>query len=71
MERWADPQGKETWHTTAHKKFLMQFVRWLKTGRRKYDKKHSEPDEIRDISIKRVPRRLSREELLTSEEKMS
>jgi len=28
METWADPEGKETWHTTGHKKFLMQFVRW-------------------------------------------
>ena len=69
MERWADPEGKETWHTADHKKFLTMFVRWLKTGRRKFDKRYSEPEEIRNISIKRVEKKLTREDLLTSDER--
>jgi len=69
MERWADPEGKETWHTADHKKFLTMFVRWLKTGRRKYDKRYTEPEETRDISIKKVEKKLTREDLLTPEER--
>ena len=56
MKTWADPDGQETWHTADHKKFLMLFVRWVKTGRRKYSRKYPEPDEIRDIAIKKVPK---------------
>ena len=68
MQTWADPEGRETWHTAGHKKFLMQFVRWIKTGRRLQDKKFPEPEEIIDISIKKVTQKLSREDLLTIDE---
>lgn len=68
MKRWADPDGKETWHTKDHKKFLMQFVRWLKTGRRKYSRKHPEPEEILDINCKKVAQKLTREDMITQEE---
>ena len=64
MSTWADADGKETWHTSDHKKFLMLFVRWLKTGKREYDKKIPEPEEILDITIKRVGQKLTRNELL-------
>ena len=68
MRRWADPDGQETWHTADHKKFLMLFVRWIKTGRRKYSRKHPEPSEILDIAIKKVPQKLTREDMITQEE---
>lgn len=70
MRRWADPDGQETWHTSDHKKFLMLFVRWIKTGRRTYSRKYPEPEEIRDIAIKRVPQKLTRKDMITSEEEM-
>ena len=68
MTRWADPDGKETWHTADHKKFLMIFVRWLKTGRREYNRKLAEPQEIANISISKVSNKLKREDLLTEDE---
>ena len=46
MKRWADPDGQETWHTADHKKFLMLFVRWIKTGRRKYSRKPDHQEEM-------------------------
>jgi integrase len=69
MTRWADDQGKETHHTSGHKKFLIQFVRWLKTGRRLWNKKVQEPVEIIDIDVKKVKQKLTREDMLTPEEK--
>ena len=68
MRTWADPDGQETWHTADHKKFLMLLVRWVKTGRRRYSRKHPEPEEILDITIKKVPQKLTREDMLTVEE---
>ena len=68
MRTWADPDGQETCHTADHKKFLMLLVRWVKTGRRKYSRKHPEPEEILDITIKKVPQKLTREDMLTVEE---
>lgn len=69
MRTWADADGKETWHTSDHKKFLMLFVRWLKTGKREYDRRVPEPVEIIDITIKKVSSKITREDLLTNAEK--
>ena len=58
----------ETWHTAGHKKFLMQFVRWLKTGKRNHSKRIADEEEIFDIEIRKVAQRITREDLLTDEE---
>ena len=60
--------GQETNTTADHKKVLKIFFRWLKTGQRKKDPNTLDPIEIRDIRLRRVKDRLSREDLISEED---
>lgn len=46
----------------------MQFVRWLKTGKRNHDNRILEPKEIFNIKIRKVAQRITQEDLLTDDE---
>lgn len=67
MERYSS-SGQETNTTADHKKVLKIFFRWLKTGQRKKDLNSLDPIEIRNIRLRRVKDRLSREDLISEED---
>lgn len=60
--------GQETNTTADHKKVLKIFFRWFKTGQRRKDPNILDPIEIRNIRMRRVKDRLSREDLISEDD---
>ena len=69
IDRYTDVKGQETHASSDYKKVLKIFFRWMKNGYRKKDSNHLDPIEIRNITIKRVKNRLSREDLITDDDR--
>ena len=63
-ELYADNNGKETYTSYDHKKILKIFFRWFKLGSR-YQQEVGDPPETKNIRIKKVKDKISREDLLT------
>lgn len=63
-ELYSDNYGKETYTSYDHKKILKIFFRWFKLGSRD-QKEVGDPTETKNIKIKRVKDKISREDLLT------
>jgi len=64
MTKYADDRGKETNSSYDHKKVLKMFFRWYKLGTR--DGKAGDPPETKDVKMKKVGNKISREELITT-----
>lgn len=64
MDSYANERGQETWTSFDLKKVLKIFFRWYKLGSRDY-KRVGDPPETRDVILKPVRDRLSREDLVT------
>lgn len=64
MHRYADDTGQESHTTRDLKKVLKIFFRWLKLGSRNFNEVGN-PAEIRDVRLRNVKDRISREDLLT------
>ena len=69
IDKYIDVKGLETHASSDYKKVLKIFFRWIKTGSRKKDPNVLDPVEIRNIAIKRVKNRLSREDLITEDDR--
>ncbi len=69
VDTYSDPRGKETHSSHDHKKVLKIFFRWLKLGSRSKDSV-GDPIETKDIKIKKVSNSLTREDLLTSDDRL-
>ena len=70
IDKYTDIKGQETHSSSDFKKVLKIFFRWIKMGYRKKDPNFLDPPEIRNITIKRVKNRLSREDLITEEDRI-
>ncbi len=68
VDTYADPRGKETHSSHDHKKILKIFFRWLKLGSRSKNDV-GDPVETKHIKVKRVPNSLTREDLLTPDDR--
>ena len=66
MTRYADERGKETNSSYDHKKVLKMFFRWYKLGTRDADA--GDPAEAKDVKLKKVGNKISREDLITSDD---
>lgn len=66
MIKYADDKGKETNSSYDHKKVLKIFFRWYKLGTR--DSKSGNPPETKDVKLKKVGNKVSREELVTPDD---
>lgn len=66
-ELYSDDSGRETHTTFDHKKILKIFFRWMKLGSRDF-RKVGDPIETKDVRIKKVKDRVSREDLITDDE---
>jgi FKBP-type peptidyl-prolyl cis-trans isomerase (trigger factor) len=64
-KKYSDQKGQEKHTSYDYKKVLKIFVRWVKIGSRRKDLDIQEPIEIRNIRLRRVKDRLSRENLIT------
>jgi integrase len=64
IELYSDKNGQETYTSYDHKKILKIFFRWLKLGSRE-QKQVGDPPETKNIRIKKVKDKISREDLLT------
>ena len=69
IDKYIDVKGLETHASSDYKKVLKIFFRWIKTGSRKKDPNVLDPIEIRNITIKRVKNRLSREDLISEDDR--
>jgi len=68
-QKYTDERGKETNTSFDQKKILKLFVRWVKLGHR--DKlKVGDPPEIQNVRIKKPADKLSREELISEEDRI-
>lgn len=65
VETYSD-NGQESHSSRDHKKILRIFFRWYKLGTRNY--KAGDPDETKDVHLKTVKDKVSREELITQAE---
>ena len=63
-ELYSDNNGKETYTSYDHKKILKIFFRWHKLGSRD-QKDVGDPPETKNIKIRKVQDKISREDLLT------
>jgi integrase len=63
MLQYADERGKETNSSYDHKKVLKMFFRWYKIGTR--DFKAGDPPETKEVKLKKVGTKVSREDLIT------
>ena len=70
IDKYTDVKGQETHASSDYKKVLKIFFRWIKLGYRKKNPNYPDPIEIRDITVKRVKNRLSREDLITEEDRI-
>ena len=68
VEEYADDSGQETNTSYDHKKILKIFFRWIKLGSREFQEV-GDPDETKWIKPRRVKDKLSREDLLTKDDK--
>ncbi len=68
-EKFSD-NGQETNTTTDHKKILKNFYRWYKLGSRDY-RDVGDPMETKWIRIRRIKEKLTRDMLISDEEKMA
>ena len=68
VRRYANDNGQETYTSYDHKKILKIFFRWIKLGSREF-KEVGDPLETKSIRIKTPSDRLSREDLITDDEK--
>lgn len=66
MTRYADERGKETNSSYDHKKVLKMFFRWYKIGTRDADA--GDPVETKDVKMKKVGSKVSREDLITADD---
>ncbi|HZS73616.1 MAG TPA: tyrosine-type recombinase/integrase [Candidatus Nitrosotalea sp.] len=64
-KKYSNEKGQETHTSYDYKKILKIFVRWIKTGYRRKNPDLQEPIEVRNIRLRRVKDRLSRENLIT------
>ena len=67
IDKYMDVKGQETHASSDYKKVLKIFFRWMKNGYRKKDSNQLDPIEIRNITIKQIKNRLSREDLITDD----
>ena len=68
VQEYGDDSGQETNVSYDHKKILKIFFRWIKLGSREFQEV-GDPDETKWIKPKRVKDNLSREDLLTKDDK--
>ena len=68
MELYSDARGKETNSSCDHKKVLKIFFRWYKLGSREYSQV-GDPPETKNVKTKKVGSKVSREELVTEDDK--
>ena len=68
VRRYANDNGQETYTSYDHKKILKIFFRWIKLGSREF-REVGDPIETKSIRIKTPSDRLSREDLITDDEK--
>jgi len=68
VRRYANDNGQETYTSYDHKKILKIFFRWIKLGSREF-REVGDPLETKSIRIKTPSDRLSREDLITDDEK--
>jgi len=69
MKEFADENGQETHYSYDHKKVLKIFIRWHKRGSREFSKV-GDPPEIKNIKMKKVRDRISREDLLDEKDRI-
>jgi integrase len=67
MQRYCDNKGQETHMSYDSKKHIRLFLRWVLTGSR-YKSEDGDPLEIRGIKLKMPKDRLSREDMITTED---
>jgi hypothetical protein len=67
IDKYTDVKGQETHAPSDYKKVLKIFFRWMKNGYRKKDSNQLDPIEIRNITIKQIKNRRSREDLITDD----
>jgi len=68
VRRYANDNGQETYTSYDHKKILKIFYRWFKLGSREF-KEVGNPPETKSVKIKTPTDRLSREDLITDDDK--
>ena len=68
MDQHGDESGQETNYSYDHKKILKIFYRWFKLGSREF-KDVGDPDETKNIKVKKVRDKIVREDLLTENDK--
>ncbi|NND86965.1 MAG: site-specific integrase [Nitrosopumilus sp.] len=69
VDTYSDPRGKETHSSHDHKKILKIFFRWFKLGHRSKNEV-GDPIETKDIKIKRVENSITREDLITPDDRI-
>lgn len=68
IELYSDSSGQETHTSYDHKKILKIFFRWLKLGSRE-QKEVGDPEETKNVKIRKVKDKISREDLLTEDDR--
>jgi hypothetical protein len=68
VRRYANDNGQETYSSYDHKKILKIFYRWFKLGSREF-KEVGDPPETKSVKIKTPTDLLSREDLITDNDK--
>ena len=69
VDTYSDPRGKETHSSHDHKKVLKIFFRWMKLGSRSKNEV-GDPVETKNIKIKKVKNSITREDLITSDDRI-
>ena len=67
VQIYGDQKGQETNSTTDYKKYLKMFYRWVVFGTTEF-REVGDPPETKSVRIRRVPDKLVRENLVTSED---
>ena len=68
MDQHGDESGQETNYSYDHKKILKIFYRWFKLGSREF-KEVGDPEETKNIKMRKVRDKIAREDLLTEIDK--